>query len=193
MSVVISTERYHPLHEILTRVAQKRVTNLGTTKIAQARGSAEFHGWLDGVAVGLAAFATETRLDALRQVGYAEQFATAVASYEVHGWLRSVKDRWDNGFWESVSDEEFFDRMAEEFARLVFDDSTKDTIHRVRKQAILAGTLDPTEADVEWLQEEGSSFKSLSEPYERALSKLTHTVPTPTTPPQDDVLYPDEV
>lgn len=99
------------------------------------------------------------------------QWVPMLEGHEVDAWLRDVRKRWDDKEFVSVSDEDWLTAMRAEFDSIVQGDGFSKLVQGYRKDGILAGVLDPTPDDIEWLQKDYEIFSATAKPYEFALQK----------------------
>lgn len=148
----------------------------GNTAKESERNIAVHRAEIEMIAQGLAYLGTAERITKLtplmNQVNEDRKWVQMVEQHTVSYWLRTVRERWDNGEFKELSDDEWLRSMQEEYTTFVFDDAMLDVIFRYRKQLVLAGVIDPDPDDADWLRKEHENLTAVANPYEQALAKL---------------------
>lgn len=148
----------------------------GNTKTDAARNEASFNGLQQGLRHGLCYYANELRRQKVRALNLPDEggrnWIPALAPNDFITWTRSVRERWEAGTWKEVTDAEYMALMTEEFLSITFDEDWHKYYDAVRKDAVKAGLVEPTEADAEWIAEEYKAYSEMVKPYDLLLQKL---------------------
>lgn len=146
------------------------------TKKAEEIQKAKQRAFMDGCSAGLAGIVNDRRREMYKQLPkVAERGYLIPVIYEADAfvWLRTFGDEWELGTYKDMSDEDLWKSVEESInVKLVHDEQFDKAYEADRRRCILAGELDPSDDDVEWLTEEVEQFKSITAPAEAALAKL---------------------
>jgi hypothetical protein len=178
--MLVEDFNYTPFNGLMTDFIKRNRPAGSSTAKGRDRNAALHQGWIEGVACGLAALATAERIRLIRPVTIPgnKSLVSAVYDHDVNIWLKTVRERWDSGVWKGVDDDEFFAQVWGEFMdQVVYGNNWRETFERERKQAVLAGIVNPQPEDKEWLEAEFESFHSITAPYKAALDKLSSPTP----------------
>lgn len=165
-----------PFGQHLIDFIKKDRARPGSTNKEAERNVAVYVAEIEMITQSIAYLGTAERITALaplmEQVNEDRRWVPMLDTYEVRNWLRSVRERWDNGDFKSVPDDEWLVQMRTEFKALVFSEGVTTTIQYYRKSLVLAGKMEPTVEDKAWLEDEYQNLALVADPYKAALAKL---------------------
>lgn len=147
------------------------------------RNSAVYRGQIDTYQRSLEHFGNHLRVQRIKPLLelFPEELKDPKARYswlpgmsgsEIGPWWRDIKERWDNGEWKEVSDEELFPKLYRSFLdTCVFTEEWLDYEFQIRKTLIKAGAMEPEEKDEPWIEAELQAVEALYSPIQRIAKK----------------------
>lgn len=157
--------------EFVSRRARVRHVN-GTTKKAEELAEARYAGWLDGMATALA---THINRERLKKYGPYREILTGrkwIPAVEFHDAVRFFEWVWHEHDEGDHSEADFYSLVVLRYDELVTSQGIEDELEEMHRAAVLAGTVEPTAADEEWLIERAESLRAVAQPAEAAIARL---------------------
>lgn len=120
--------------------------------------------------ISLAAYANDLRIKQYESLNLDQSegnrwWIPGTSTYEASQWLRKLELDWKEGVWDTKTDDEFMrDARTSFHLSVVYTDDYLKAYNEVRKSAVKAGWIEPTESDREWIEEEYQAYKSLADP-----------------------------
>lgn len=153
----------------------KRIA-LGSSQRDEAAAANFNLGLAEGYSIALQEWINTRRVEIIKESVVADEFGKwlpAVELHEVQKFLRDLDERFHNkAVTVQPEDPEWWEITMEELDDLIIDEALKNQLERIRRQRVLAGILEPTDADETWLIEEAEKFRAVADPYEAAIKKL---------------------